>query len=514
MNRDKSALPHGWEVVPLQDVCEILDSMRIPVNVSERNTRIEGKNLDELYPYYGATGQVGWIDDFIFNGDFVLIGEDGAPFLDPFKEKAYVAKGKFWVNNHAHIVKAYVSNNFLKYYLNQVDYSDHVTGTTRLKLNQSKLRNIEVAFPPENEQHRIVTKIEELFSELDAGVAELERVRAQLKRYRQALLKAAFEGRLTEQWRRARAVELEPADVLLSRIRVQRWSRWQQQLAAWEQAVAEWEAAGKPGKKPRKPRKPKELPPLTEKELAELPELPEGWAWVRLGEIAEILGGVTKGRKLDGKKTIELPYLRVANVQDGYLDLSVVKEIEVLPEDLAKYRLVPGDILYTEGGDKDKLGRGTVWEGQIENCIHQNHVFRARVSNEFFNSKYVAYYSQTQTAKRYFFRQGKQTTNLASINMTVLSNLPLPLIPKQEQEEVIAKLETYLSTVEYLDQTIDQSLQQAAALRQAILKKAFSGQLVPQDPGDEPAAVLLERIRAEKEKNLVTNKKTPRRRRT
>ena len=335
-----------------------------------------------------------------------------------------------------------------------------------------------IPLPPIDEQRRIVAKIEELFSQLDAGVAALEAARAQLKRYRQALLKAAFEGRLTEEWRRAHAGELEDADALLARIRAEREARAQAQLRAWEQAVRAWEAAGRPGKKPRKPRKPKDLPPLTEEERAALPELPGGWAWVRLGNIAGIVGGVTKGRKLDDKKTIKLPYLRVANVQDGYLDLTVVKEIEVLPEDFEKYRLLPGDILYTEGGDKDKLGRGTVWDGQIENCIHQNHIFRARVSKEFFNPKYVALFSQTQVAKQYFFKRGKQTTNLASINLTVLSNLPLPLIPKIEQNQVISVLETHLSSIDYLNQTIEQALARATALRQAILKRAFEGRLV------------------------------------
>jgi type I restriction enzyme S subunit len=117
----------------------------------------------------------------------------------------------------------------------------------------------------------------------------------------------------------------------------------------------------------------------------------------------------------------------VANVQDGYLDLRVIKTIEVLETDLEKYRLIFGDILYTEGGDRDKLGRGTIWKDEIEDCIHQNHIFRARPVSEEINSKYISFYSQTQSAKQYFLKNGKQTTNLASINITVLSNLPLPL---------------------------------------------------------------------------------------
>ena len=107
---------------------------------------------------------------------------------------------------------------------------------------------------------------------------------------------------------------------------------------------------------------------------------PKEWKEIKLKEISEIVSGVTKGRKLTGKSTIFVPYLRVANVQDGYLDLTEIKDIEVLPSDIEKYALQDGDILLTEGGDPDKLGRGTVWNGQIPMCIHQNHIFRVRVN--------------------------------------------------------------------------------------------------------------------------------------
>jgi type I restriction enzyme S subunit len=396
--------------------------------------------------------------------------------------------------------------------------------------------------PPLPEQRRIVDKIEELFTQLDKGVEQLKAVQQQLRTYRQAVLKAAFEGKLTEDWRSAfasdlhshfgeggkasadgektkvegshaggvppiggqgvRAAQAQSAQELLEQIKIERQQHYEQALEQWTTEVEEWEANGKPGKKPRKPRKPKEYPPLTEEELKELPELPEGWEISRLGNFADIIGGVTKGRKLEGKKTIELPYLRVANVQDGYLDLKVIKTIQVLPDDLEKYRLLEGDVLYTEGGDKDKLGRGTIWKNEIDNCIHQNHVFRARLFKELTLPSFIAYYSQTQEAKTYFFRNAKQTVNLASINMTVLCNLPVPIPPTEEQHQILEEIESRLSVCEQVEKTIEANLQKAEALRQSILKKAFEGKLVPQDPEEEPAGVLLERIRGEKEKEL------------
>lgn len=133
----RNELPIGWVTSKLGIVCEVLDSQRSPINSEERKKRVVGKPQEELFPYFGATGQVGFIDDFLLDGESILLGEDGAPFLEPFRDKAYVVNGKIWVNNHAHILRSFTSNKFLCHYLNQVDYGDFVTGTTRLKLNQS-----------------------------------------------------------------------------------------------------------------------------------------------------------------------------------------------------------------------------------------------------------------------------------------------------------------------------------------------------------------------------------------
>ena len=167
------SLPEGWAVCRLEDIVEIFDNLRKPINSNERNSRIANKHKDELYPYYGATGQVGLIDAYLIDGTYLLLGEDGAPFLDKSAVKAYPIEGRCWVNNHAHILKPLCDFDYLMFYLNQVDYKDYVNGSTRLKLTQSDMRSILVLLPPIAEQKRISAKVRALFDLLDSIVYHL-----------------------------------------------------------------------------------------------------------------------------------------------------------------------------------------------------------------------------------------------------------------------------------------------------------------------------------------------------
>lgn len=198
------SFPSEWLKSKLEDVVEILDSMRVPVNNSERQARIEGKSEAELYPYYGATGEVGKIDGYLFDEELVALGEDGVPFFDHLKSKAYLLRGRTWVNNHAHVLKGWpsgFSNKLLLHYLNQFDYHDYVNGGTRLKLTQANMRKIPVPLPPLAEQKVIAEKLDTLLAQVDNTKARLERIPEILKRFRQSVLAAAVSGKLTEEWR-------------------------------------------------------------------------------------------------------------------------------------------------------------------------------------------------------------------------------------------------------------------------------------------------------------------------
>ena len=178
---------------------ECLDSNRKPINATERAGRIGD------IPYYGATGQVGWIDDYLTDEELVLLGEDGAPFLDLLKDKAYLISGKAWVNNHAHILKSlfgHAGNLYLVNYLNVFNFTGYVNGTTRLKLTQSSMDTIPVPVPPLAEQQRIVDRIESLFAKLDEAKEKAQTVVDSFENRKAAILHKAFTGELTKEWRR------------------------------------------------------------------------------------------------------------------------------------------------------------------------------------------------------------------------------------------------------------------------------------------------------------------------
>lgn len=191
-------LPEGWKWVRLSSFADCLDKFRKPINADERAVR-EG-----TIPYYGATGQVGWIDDYLTNEHLVLVGEDGAPFFDILKNKSYIIEGKSWVNNHAHILRSFSGKNgniYLMHYLNIFNYSGYVNGTTRLKLTQKSLNAIPIPLPPIDEQQCIVDRIEALFAKLDEAREKAEAILDGFESRKAAILHKAFTGELTAKWR-------------------------------------------------------------------------------------------------------------------------------------------------------------------------------------------------------------------------------------------------------------------------------------------------------------------------
>ena len=417
-------LPKNWVITDLKSIVEILDHKRIPINSKERQKRKENKKINELYPYYGATGQVDYIDDYLFDGEYILLGEDGAPFLNPLKNKAYFVSGKFWVNNHAHILRGYISNKYLCFYLNQYNFIEHVTGTTRLKLNQSSMKNITIKVAPFNEQNRIVEKIEELFSDLDKATDDLIKTQEQLKIYRQAVLKAAFEGKLTEEWREQNNIELSFKEISLI-------------------------------------------------------------------DVADIILGQSPPSSTYNTNRVGLPFYQgkkefgdLYPTPEKYC--SEPKKIAEPDDILISVRAPVGSTNFCR--DKSCIGRGLV-------AIR----VKERIKNY-----YLFYYL------RYFvfnLIEKSTGTTFNAISKNVLEGFKVLLFSLQEQQQIINEIESRLSVCDKLEETIQQSLEKIDYLRQSILKKAFEGKLVQQDSNDETAEKLLERIKLEKEKIELNNKK-------
>lgn len=379
------------------------------------------------------------------------------------------------------------------------------TGTAQKTVGLIRLRKFRVPFAPMSEQDRVVEALESYFTRLDDAVATLERVERNLKRYRASVLKSAVEGRLVpteaELAKQEGGRDYEPAAVLLERILKERRHRWE------EAELAKMEAKGKPPKDGKWKAKYKEP---AAPDTTNLPELPEGWRWASVDALAAVKGGITKGqKKKPGVVMREIPYLRVANVQRGYLDLAVMKMIDAPESKIQELLLRAGDVLFNEGGDRDKLGRGWVWSGELEECIHQNHVFRARIFTDDLLPKFLSWFGNGE-GQKYFFDQGKQTTNLASINLTKLKSFPVPVPPKAEQIRISEEVERLLSVSDDAITTASREIKRCQRLRQAILKWAFEGKLADQDPNDEPASVLLDRIKAEREAATPPKKSTRR----
>ena len=364
-------------------------------------------------------------------------------------------------------------------------------------------QSIPVVVPPITEQVRIVTKIEELFSELDKGIESLKTAQAQLKVYRQAMLKHAFEGKMTAQWREENQDRLEPPGRLLARIKHERETRYEQQLQEWEAAVKIWEeSGGLVGKSPPKPQKPKNLP------NAEV-RSPDNSLWPHL-RLHELAAESVLGKMLDKEKNTGTPrhYLGNINLRWGKFDLDNLKTMKVEDNEIDRYCLAKGDLVICEGGEP---GRCAVWEGQEPAMLIQKALHRVRFTQSY--SPYFAFYFMVYAAQAGLLSPNLTGSTIKHLTGKGLGNVLFPLCALEEQEQIVRHLDSTFALCDRLDGQISNELLKADALRQSILKKAFSGQLVPQDPHDEPASILLERIQAEKAARPQDNTR-PRRRRT
>ncbi len=423
-------LPNGWVYVKLEDCSCILDSRRIPVNNDERQKRIEGKKLEELFPYYGATGEVGKIDSYIFDEELVALGEDGIPFFDLMKPKAYFLQGKTWVNNHAHILKGIdgiLLNKYLLYFLNQFDYQDYVNGGTRLKLTQANMRRIPVLLPPLAEQKEIAARLDDLLAQVDTLKTRLDSIPNILKRFRQSVLAAAVSGKLTDR-------------------------------------VGSWET-------------------------------------VKLQNVATS----RLGKMLDKQKNqgIPRPYLRNVNVRWNDFDLSDVLEMKMSDGEAEELTIKKGDILVCEGGEP---GRCAIWKENDETFVYQKALHNVRVGERLI-PEWLCFVLK-DSADSHRLEEYFTGTTIKHFTGKSLKEFTFLLPPLEEQTEIVRRVEELFAFADQVEQQVKAAQQRVNHLTQAILAKAFRGELTAQwreqhpdlISGENSAAALLVRIKAEKKK--------------
>ena len=368
-----------------------------------------------------------------------------------------------------------------------------------LNLTHGRFAELMVPFAPLNEQKRIVAKIEELFSELDNGIAALKTAREQLKVYRQSVLKHAFEGKLTAKWREDNADKLESPEQLLARIQQEREARYQEQLEDWETAVKEWEINGKKGKKPSKPRKQK-IKPIGKSDLDDLFDIPEKWKWVFLNELSEYI--VDGTHHTPDYTDSGVPFISAKDIRDFKINFEEARFIsDFQHKDLIKRcRPRKNSVLLTKSGT---IGRVALVDIDFEFSLFESVSNIPILGN--LQGRFVmwAVYFQVST---YFGAKNQKGVAVRHLHLEDIRRLPVPLPSYNEQTVFVEKIENIFNRISENEAVIDAELLRAETLRQSILKKAFSGQLVPQDPSDEPASKLLARIQAEKE--FVNTQKT------
>ncbi|MBL8252315.1 MAG: restriction endonuclease [Candidatus Competibacter sp.] len=387
----------------------------------------------------------------------------------------------------------FLNSSFLKYRLNSADFvafAFSLNAGDRPRVDFNQISSFKFVLPSSLSQTRIVQKLEELLSDLDAGVAELKAAQKKLTQYRQSLLKAAVEGALTAEWRAERAKRGEPLETgaqLLERILAERRRRWE------EKQLAKLKEQGKTPPKDWRDKYPEPVKPNT----ADLPELPEGWVWATIDQLAVLIRNGLSQKP--NPEPVGYPILRINAVRSMAINLDEVRYLPLNVEDAKDYFIDQGDLLVTRyNGSVELLGVFGLVREVKSPILHPDKLIRIKLAFQKILSEWVEICAAIGKSREHIVSRVKTTAGQTGISGLDIKKMPVPLAPIQEQETAINKFRTVWPEIVRQNEAIELSLKQSSAQRQNILKAAFSGRLVPQDPNDEPASVLLERICAER----------------
>ena len=394
-----------------------------------------------------------------------------------------------------------VAPGFLMYALRAPAVRRHLTssvsgvGGSLMRVRMAAAWQTRIPLAPLPEQRRVVARIESLFAELDEGVAALKRAEANLEDYRASVLKAAVEGRLTEQWRREHPPE-ETGPELLARILAERRKRWE------EEQLARFAAKGR---KPPKNWKTKYKEPGTP-DTNGLPRLPEGWCWATVEQVVwTMMNGY--GKRSDTPGGTPRMVLRLADIREEQISYRSPRYLDCTSQQIAKYRLADRDVLIVRvNGSADLVGRMVDCRNTNGDVLFCDHFIRARCTT-LVSAAWLRLCSNTERFRSHVERVRVSTAGQHTVSQGVILPFALPLPPKKEIRAILALADHLHSQSKPVESALADGRLNASALRQSILKRAFEGGLVPQDAADEPASVLSERIRAEREAERKRSKR-------
>lgn len=401
-------IPDTWKYCYFDDVLINRDSERIPVSVADR------KKLSKKYDYYGASGVIDKVDNFLFDENLLLIGEDGANLLSRSTPIAFIAKGKYWVNNHAHVLQAteHVLLEFVEIYINAISLVPYVTGSAQPKLSQRMMSKIPVPVPPIEEQQRIVETVRSVSEHLGLIDALQGQYQDNLATLKSKIIDAGIQGKLTEQ-----LPEDGNAEELYQQI--------QREKLALEKAG--------------KIKKSKPLPPISDEEKPF--DLPDNWRWVSVGDACT---NIQYGTSKKSSETGKVPVIRMGNLQGGRI---VYDKLAYTSDDseIEKYPLEVNDLLFNRTNSMELVGKTAIYKGEMP-AIYAGYL--VRVTPVLMVSDYLNYVMQTKYYWDYCRMVRIDANGQSNINAEKLKRFVFPLPPLAEQKRIVAKLEELLPLCE------------------------------------------------------------------
>ena len=347
-----------------------------------------------------------------------------------------------------------IAPEFVLYMFRNVEsqLSREGTGSTFGAISRRAVESMEFDLPPLSEQKRILAKIDELFSELDQGIESLKKARAQLETYRQAVLKHAFEGKLTVQWRDQNKDSIEKPEQLIARIKQRRAAQFEQQILAWKTALREWHQGGKNDGKPRNPKHPPTVGDISDDVLSTLPTLADSWIWGKLGLMT---CGVEYGTSAKSSASGDVPVLRMGNIQDANLDWSDLAYTSNHDE-IRRYSLKDGDVLFNRTNSPELVGKTALYRGERP-AIFAGYLIRINHMESVVDGQYVNLFLNSRVARQYGNSVKTDGVNQSNINGAKLVEYPFPYCSIEEQREATTILDRTLSHLEEMDEVVPEN---------------------------------------------------------